>query len=110
MARVKKSRTLKGKLGKTGSKEQLKEQRKAQKAATPRAFTAKKAKQRKLQAVRKLERLGLAKPEESKVAAPRPRRFVYEAPVIAGEVSDIDDQVTIEVTANDLLSALTEQN
>ena len=49
MSRLKKSRSMKGKLSKTGTKEMLKEQKKARKAASPSRFDAKKAKQRKEQ-------------------------------------------------------------
>jgi hypothetical protein len=53
MARVKKSRSMRGKLGKTGSKEMMKEQNKARKASSTRRFVTKKAKERKEQAHKK---------------------------------------------------------
>lgn len=81
MARTKKSRTMRGKLGKTGSKEMMKEQNKARKASSVRRFATKKAKARKEQAHKKLERLGLLPEKEEATVATRPRRFVFVKPV-----------------------------
>lgn len=112
MSRLKKSRTLKGKLGKTGTKEMLKEQKKARKAATPSKFLAKKAKQRKDQAARKLERLGLAPEPVAAQQKVRPKRFIFTPKTEGSEVTQqqYDSEMSSEVSANDLLNALTEQN
>ena len=85
MARVKKSRSMRGKLGKTGSKETMKEQNKARKSSSTRRFVTKKSKERKEQAHKKLDRLGLL-PEKQEVGpVERPRRFVYVKPVDENE-------------------------
>ncbi|GAB3475884.1 hypothetical protein [Marinomonas epiphytica] len=118
MARLKKSRTMRGKLGKTGSKEMMKEQNKARKSSSLRKFAAKKAKTRKEQAHRKLERLGLLPEQEQEAAPVRPRRFVFEAPKKETEENKQPVQSTSttkqssesdELTMDDLLSAFTEQ-
>lgn len=109
MARVKKSRSMKGKLGQTGTKEMHKEQKKARKAASPSRFDAKKEKQRKEQAKRKLERLGLLPEPEEVQQKVRPKRFTF--------TPKVEETVTVESQAseqdsikNDLLDALTEEN
>ena len=116
MARVKKSRSMRGKLGKTGSKEMMKEQNKARKASSTRRFVTKKSKERKEQAHKKLERLGLL-PEKDAGAAPvRPSRFVFVKPVdekpeaakIDVETSNIDTD-SEDLSVDELLSAFTEQ-
>lgn len=116
MARVKKSRSMRGKLGKTGSKEMMKEQNKARKASSTRRFVTKKSKERKEQAHKKLERLGLL-PEKDAGAAPvRPRRFVFVKPVdekaeeakIEKESNNVDTD-SEELSVDELLSAFTEQ-
>ncbi|TDO99989.1 hypothetical protein DFP79_1008 [Marinomonas balearica] len=113
MARVKKSRSMKSRLGrdaKTGSKEMLKEQNKARKASKPNKFQTKKSKERKEQAHKKLVRLGLAPKEEAASQAPRPRRFTMpvreEDKVAKVEVEVKED--SNELIANDLLDAFTE--
>lgn len=114
MSRLKKSRSLKGKLSKTGTKEMLKEQKKARKAASPSRFDAKKAKQRKEQAQRKLERLGLAPEATPEAPAVRPKRFTYTPK--AGEKQTTPSQSAaatqddVELSKNELLDAFTEQN
>ena len=114
MSRSKKTRSLKGKLGKTGTKEMMKEQKKARKAATPSRFDAKKTKQRKLQASRKLDRLGLSKEPEAVEQKVRPKRFTFTQPVKeADSLTNSDSQSVAdsdELTKEDLLAALTEQN
>jgi hypothetical protein len=116
MARVKKSRSMRGKLGKTGSKEMMKEQNKARKASSTRRFVTKKAKERKEQAHKKLERLGLL-PEKEVVAAPvRPRRFVFVKPVdekaeqakTEAQSKELDTGGD-DLSLDELLSAFTEE-
>ncbi|MCW4627541.1 MULTISPECIES: hypothetical protein [Marinomonas] len=116
MARVKKSRSMRGKLGKTGSKEMMKEQNKARKASPTRRFVTKKAKERKEQAHKKLERLGLL-PEKEVAAAPaRPRRFVFVKPVdekaeqtkMQAQSNNIDKD-SEDLSLDELLSAFTEE-
>lgn len=108
MARTKKSRTMRGKLGKTGSKEQLKEQRKAQKSKTLRRFEAKKKNQRKEQAQRKLERLGLAPPQEEVAVPVRPRRFTFMPKDETLEVETTEQVESNELTVSDLMDAFSE--
>lgn len=114
MSRSKKSRSLKGKLSKTGTKEMLKEQKKARKAASPSRFDAKKAKQRKEQSQRKLERLGLAPDAASEAPKVRPKRFTFTPKVDAQQATqapaEVVDQDDIEISSNELLDAFTEQN
>ncbi|MBJ7556899.1 hypothetical protein [Marinomonas spartinae] len=117
MARTKKSRSMRGKLGKTGSKEMMKEQNKARKASSTRRFVVKKSKERKEQAHRKLERLGLLPEQEAPQPATRPRRFVFvkpqeakqDEPVKTVNASGINSD-TEELTVDELLSAFTEEN
>ncbi|WP_067219708.1 hypothetical protein ACPUEK_12500 [Marinomonas gallaica] len=110
MARVKKSRSLKGKLGKTGTKEMHKEQKKARKAANPTRFDAKKEKQRKEQAKKKLERLGLLPEPEAVQQKVRPKRFTF-TPKVDETAKKVDTKVSEEDTVvNDLLDAFTEEN
>lgn len=112
MSRSKKTRSLKGKLGKTGTKEMMKEQKKARKAATPSRFDAKKVKQRKLQAQRKLERLGIAPEAEAPVTVVRPKRFTFSPvkPTQSAESSTVESLDNEKPSKEDLLAALTEQN
>ncbi len=112
MSRSKKSRSLKGKLGKTGTKEMMKEQKKARKAASPSRFDAKKVKQRKVQAQRKLERLGMAPEAEVPVAKVRPKRFTFTTakPSQEAELSKAESQDNEQLSKEELLAALTEQN
>lgn len=115
MARVKKSRSMRGKLGKTGSKEMMKEQNKARKASSPRRFAAKKAKQRKDQAHKKLERLGLLPEKEEAQQPVRPRRFVYVKPESEKQQDDKVSDVVVnsdneDLSVDELLSAFTEEN
>ncbi len=119
MARVKKSRSMRGKLGKTGSKEAMKEQNKARKASSTRRFTTKKSKERKEQAHKKLERLGLL-PEKEEASTPvRPRRFVYVKPVDEKEEQAKKDAEKLvngvntesqNLSTDELLFAFTEEN
>ena len=119
MARVKKSRSMRGKLGKTGSKETMKEQNKARKASSTRRFPTKKAKERKEQAHKKLERLGLL-PEKDELKAPvRPRRFVYVKPIdekeeqIKKDAEKMKNGINTEsedLSTDELLFAFTEEN
>ena len=116
MARVKKSRSMRGKLGKTGSKEMMKEQNKARKASSTRRFVTKKSKERKEQAQKKLERLGLLPEKEAEVAPVRPRRFVYVKPVDekaeqakAEEKANNIDSDSEDLSLDELLSAFSEQ-
>ncbi|BDX02899.1 MAG: hypothetical protein ACPGRG_09470 [Marinomonas sp.] len=117
MARVKKSRSMRGKLGKTGSKEMMKEQNKARKSSSTRRFVTKKAKERKEQAHKKLERLGLLPEKEAGAAPVRPRRFVFVKPVdekaeqaksdlLEASTADTDSE---DLSLDELLSAFTEQ-
>ncbi|MGJ8648520.1 MAG: hypothetical protein ACSHXJ_16640 [Marinomonas colpomeniae] len=85
MARVKKSRSMRGKLGKTGSKEAMKEQNKARKSSSTRRFATKKSKERKEQAHKKLDRLGLLPEKQEAGAVVRPRRFVFVKPIDENE-------------------------
>ncbi|CUB03560.1 hypothetical protein [Marinomonas fungiae] len=110
MSRVKKSRSMKGKLGKTGTKEMLKEQKKARKAASPSKFDAKKAKQRKDQAHRKLERLGLLPEKESEQPKVRPKRFTFTPKVEDSVSAKVEQAKSEDSIKNDLLNALTEHN
>jgi len=115
MARVKKSRSMRGKLGKTGSKEMMKEQNKARKASSVRRFATKKSKQRKDQAHKKLERLGLLPEKEEAVPATRPRRFVFvkpeaEKPSEPTKVSESLQSDREDLSVDELLSAFTEEN
>lgn len=110
MSRLKKSRSLKGKLAKTGTKEMLKEQKKARKAASPSRFDAKKAKQRKEQAQRKLQRQGLLPEVEAEAPKVRPKRFTFTPKVEEPEVQVEEVEATDEVTVDDLLDAFTEEN
>ncbi|BFM48320.1 hypothetical protein [Marinomonas sp. THO17] len=115
MARVKKSRSMRGKLGKTGSKEMMKEQNKARKASSVRRFTTKKAKQRKEQAHKKLERLGLLPEKEEAVQTVRPRRFVFvkpdsEKPQDNKAFNTAIDSDSEDLSVDELLSAFTEEN
>lgn len=110
MARLKKSRSMRGKLGvKTGSKEMMKEQKKARKSKEISRFQVKKAKQRKDQAHKKLSRLGLL-PEDVIVAPePRPRRFtmpVKEAPVQKAKAPVASDNDSL--STQELLDAFAE--
>lgn len=117
MARVKKSRSMRGKLGKTGSKEMMKEQNKARKSSSTRRFVTKKSKERKEQAHKKLERLGLLPEKESGALAVRPRRFVFVKPV--AEKTELEEAEALEnastesdsedLSLDELLSAFTEQ-
>ncbi|RBP84780.1 hypothetical protein EBI01_03610 [Marinomonas rhizomae] len=116
MARVKKSRSMRGKLGKTGSKEMMKEQNKARKSSSTRRFVTKKSKERKEQAHKKLERLGLLPEKEAESAPVRPRRFVFVKPVSEKadeaevmEESDNIDTDNEDMSLDELLSAFTEQ-
>ncbi|MBJ7539981.1 hypothetical protein [Marinomonas transparens] len=118
MARVKKSRSMRGKLGKTGSKELLKEQNKARKASSTRRFATKKAKERKEQAHKKLDRLGLLPAQEEAKAPVRPRRFVFVKPVDEKEEeakkAALLEQESIEndsedLSTDELLSAFSEE-
>ncbi|MCB5160363.1 hypothetical protein [Marinomonas algarum] len=116
MARAKKSRSMRGKLGKTGSKELMKEQNKARKASSTRRFVTKKSKERKDQAHKKLERLGLLPVKEEGAAPTRPRRFVFVKPAddTAQQAEAMDAVSTTEAESEDLsldelLSAFTEQ-
>jgi hypothetical protein len=114
MARVKKSRSMRGKLGKTGSKEMMKEQNKARKASPTRRFVTKKAKERKEQAHKKLERLGLLPEKEVETASVRPRRFVFVKPVdekaeqTKTQSNNIDTE-SDDLSLDELLSAFTEE-
>lgn len=110
MSRLKKSRSMKGKLGKTGTKEMLKEQKKARKAATPSRFDAKKAKQRKDQAQRKLERLGILPEKEVEQPKVRPKRFTFTPKVEESTNSSVEQTKSEDSVKNDLLDAFTEQN
>lgn len=121
MARVKKSRSMRGKLGKTGSKEMMKEQNKARKASSTRRFVTKKAKERKEQAHRKLERLGLLPEKEEVAPTVRPRRFVFEKPVDekkeenkkeaeATKQSAVSDSDSQDLSVNELLAAFSEES
>ena len=110
MSRMKKSRSMKGKLGKTGTKEMLKEQKKARKAASPSRFDAKKTKQRKEQAQRKLGRLGLL-PEAEKVEPKvRPKRFTFTPKVAEATVAEAPEKNAEQLVKSDLLDALTEEH
>ncbi|KJZ12491.1 MAG: hypothetical protein ACPGUE_01620 [Marinomonas sp.] len=110
MARTKKSRTMRGKLGKTGSKEQMKEQKKALKSKGVSKFHSKKNKLRKEQAQKKLVRLGLAPEVEEAVQAPRPRRFTYVPKKTEQEtpVQEKSNEESNELSVNDLMDAFTE--
>ncbi|WP_417528470.1 hypothetical protein [Marinomonas shanghaiensis] len=116
MARVKKSRSMRGKLGKTGSKEMMKEQNKARKASSTRRFVTKKAKERKEQAHKKLERLGLLPEKEAGAAPVRPRRFVFVKPVdekaeqakTEAQSKELDTG-SDDLSLDELLSAFTEE-
>ncbi|AWY00706.1 hypothetical protein A8139_12515 [Marinomonas primoryensis] len=118
MARAKKSRSMRGKLGKTGSKEQMKEQNKARKASSTRRFATKKSKERKEQAHKKLDRLGLLPEKDAAPAAGRPRRFVFVKPVdeaaeqakaeAMAKSNDIDTD-SEDLSLDELLSAFTEE-
>jgi hypothetical protein len=110
MARTKKSRTMRGKLGKTGSKEQMKEQKKALKSKGVSKFHSNKSKLRKEQAQKKLVRLGLVEEAEAVAQAPRPRRFTFvpkqtEEDVIVQEKSKVESN---ELSVDDLMDAFTE--
>ncbi|TYL47888.1 hypothetical protein [Marinomonas sp. IMCC 4694] len=117
MARVKKSRSMRGKLGKTGSKEMMKEQNKARKSSSTRRFVTKKSKERKEQAHKKLERLGLLPEKEAGASVVRPRRFVFVKP--AAEKKAMEEAEALEnahtesdsedLSLDELLSAFTEQ-
>ncbi|MDP5055901.1 MAG: hypothetical protein NWP51_03470 [Marinomonas hwangdonensis] len=117
MARVKKSRSMRGKLGKTGSKEMMKEQNKARKASKTRRFVTKKAKERKEQAHKKLERLGLLPEKDATPVTGRPRRFVFVKPVDESEekakaeglVDTNLDSDSDDLSLDELLSAFAEQ-
>lgn len=116
MARSKKSRSMRGKLGKTGSKEQMKEQNKARKASSTRRFATKKSKERKEQAHKKLERLGLLPEKDATPVAGRPRRFVFVKPVDekaeqaeALEMANNIDTESEDLSLDELLSAFTEE-
>lgn len=118
MARAKKSRSMRGKLGKTGSKEMMKEQNKARKSSSTRRFVTKKSKERKDQAHKKLERLGLLPATEAGAAPERPRRFVFVKPVdenaekekaAALEKTKVTDTDSEDLSLDELLSAFTEQ-
>ncbi|MBR7889942.1 hypothetical protein J9B83_13570 [Marinomonas sp. A79] len=118
MARAKKSRSMRGKLGKTGSKEMMKEQNKARKSSATRRFVTKKSKERKDQAHKKLERLGLLPATEAGAVPERPRRFVYVKPVdentekekaAALENTNAIDSDSEDLSLDELLSAFTEQ-
>ncbi|WP_191603447.1 hypothetical protein [Marinomonas algicola] len=111
MARSKKTRTMRGKLGKTGTKEMMKEQRKAQKSKEPRRFHVKKSQLRKEQAQKKLSRLGLLPDVAEAKPAIRPRRFTFVAPATEVTVEEAlaqDDSSTEELTTNDLMNAFSE--
>jgi len=111
MARSKKTRTMRGKLGKTGTKEMMKEQRKAQKSKEPRRFHVKKSQLRKDQAQKKLVRLGLLPEADDKKPVQRPRRFTYVPPVVEQAPEDIvvqEENNTEELTTNDLMNAFSE--
>ncbi|TBR42202.1 hypothetical protein CBF23_007925 [Marinomonas agarivorans] len=113
MARTKKSRTMRGKLGKTGSKEQMKEQRKAQKSKTLRRFQVKKSNQRKEQAQKKLHRLGLAVETKEEEVAPRARRFVFPTKQETAKSNERESTAqinseTTELSTSELLDAFTE--
>jgi hypothetical protein len=121
MARVKKSRSMRGKLGKTGSKEAMKEQNKARKASSTRRFATKKAKERKEQAHKKLDRLGLLPAKEETGSVVRPRRFVFVKPVDEKEEQAKKEAEAIKLTngintetedlsVDELLSAFNEKN
>ncbi|RDL45959.1 hypothetical protein DN730_02640 [Marinomonas piezotolerans] len=113
MSRSKKSRSLKGKLAKTGTKEMMKEQKKARKAASPTSrFDAKKIKQRKEQALRKLERQGLLPEPEAPEPKVRPKRFTFtpKPSEIKAKSSTSSVKDSEELTQEELLDALTEQN
>ena len=115
MARLKKSRSMRGKLGKTGSKEAMKEQKKARKASASRRFVTKKAKERKEQAYKKLERLGLLPEKEEAIAPARPRRFVFVKPKKIEDVSEHDENSKDatdlpEPSVDDLISEFTESH
>lgn len=115
MARMKKSRSMRGKLAKTGTKEMMKEQNKARKASSPRRFEAKKAKQRKEQAHKKLERLGLLPEPEVEEIMPRPRRFVYVKPEEQNQKQAKKQTPEInkeseELSLDELLDAFTEKD
>lgn len=109
MARTKKSRTMRGKLGKTGSKEQMKEQKKALKSKEVSKFHSKKNKLRKEQAQKKLVRLGLAPETEEVVQATRPRRFTF-VPKQTEEVivEEKSKEESNELSVDDLMDAFTE--
>ena len=115
MARSKKTRTMRGKLGKTGSKEMLKQQRKALKSKEERRFHSKKTKLRKEQAQKKMSRLGLLPAEAETKPAPRARRFTFVPPVVE-QVEDIkDDRLDLdtdsaELSVNELMFAFTESD
>lgn len=116
MARVKKSRSMRGKLGKTGSKEMMKEQNKARKDSPTRRFVVKKSKQRKEQAHKKLERLGLLPETEVAQPAQRPRRFVFEKPQEerAEDKNAVKTNASLnteseDLSVDELLSAFTEE-
>ncbi len=110
MARSKKTRTMRGKLGKTGTKEMMKEQRKAQKSKEPSRYHVKKSQLRKEQAHKKLERLGLLPEVEETTVAARPRRFTYVPPVVEKAPEEVvqEKNNTEELTTNDLMSAFSE--
>lgn len=110
MSRLKKSRSMKGKLGKTGTKEMLKEQKKARKAASPSRFDAKKAKQRKEQAHKKLDRLGLLPEKEVEQPKVRPKRFTFTPKVEDAASKQAEQTKSENLVKNDLLDAFTEQN
>lgn len=116
MARVKKSRSMRGKLGKTGSKEMMKEQNKARKSSSTRRYVTKKSKERKEQAHKKLDRLGLLPEKETGAAPVRPRRFVFVKPVdekteqaeALNQTANVDTD-SEDLSLDELLSAFTEQ-
>lgn len=117
MARTKKSRSMRGKLGKTGSKEMMKEQNKARKSSSTRRFKVKKSKERKEQANKKLDRLGLLPVKEAAQAVARPRRFVFVKPKEEKEPEFIKptltsgiNQETEDLSVDELLSAFSEEN
>ncbi len=102
---------MRGKLGKTGTKEMMKEQRKAQKSKEPRRFHVKKSQLRKEQAQKKLSRLGLLPDVADAKPAVRPRRFTYVAPVTEVAVEAViaqEESSTEELTTNDLMNAFSE--
>lgn len=104
---------MRGKLRKTGSKETMKEQNKARKASSNRRFVVKKAKERKEQAQKKLERLGLAPEKKEVTVPPRPRRFILikSKEKKNRQVNDSQSHVTSpEPSVDDLVSEFTESH